>query len=281
MLNRSCLLLAILLLANALALDATSRAQTSQPSFDAAISQLAALIAYPLQKAGVTKVVFADLKGPDGQKHPAGRWLADQLADACNKGFPGLEVIIRPKNEEAAQGVDEAGNQKGFKSVEEWARGIGANLVVTGSFARLSDGIGISLSALTSSDSPHSIAQATGIVPVTNEITSLSGEPLPALKGQFPRAGVAGFGVPDCVYCPPPEYTKKARAAKLVGTAVLQVIITADGHATDISVKRSLDADLDAQAIKAVSKWRFKPAIGPRGQPVSVICPIEVTFRLY
>jgi outer membrane biosynthesis protein TonB len=34
-------------------------------------------------------------------------------------------------------------------------------------------------------------------------------------------------------------------------------------------------------AIAAVRTWRFKPALGPDGKPVTVNAPIEVTFRLY
>lgn len=156
--NRS--LLRVLPLGIGLSLIAASRAQTSRTSIDTAISQLTARIADPLQKAHATKVVFADLKGPDGQTHPFGRWLSDQLANSCNQDFPALEIIIRPQHEEAAQDVDEAGHQKqAFKSVEEWARSVGANVVVTGTFAKFSDGIGISLRALSSSDPARTLSK--------------------------------------------------------------------------------------------------------------------------
>ena len=72
------------------------------------------------------------------------------------------------------KGVDEAGNQKQvFKSMEEWARSVGASVFVAGTFAKTADGIGISLRALSSSDSPRSLAEATGLVPVSDEITTL------------------------------------------------------------------------------------------------------------
>jgi hypothetical protein len=35
------------------------------------------------------------------------------------------------------------------------------------------------------------------------------------------------------------------------------------------------------QAVKSVRKWKFKPASGPDGRTVAVICPIEVTFPFY
>jgi protein TonB len=104
-----------------------------------------------------------------------------------------------------------------------------------------------------------------------------------ALSSQTPAppASQAGASVPACVYCPPPEYTKKARKDKMEGTVVLKVTITPEGRATNISVTKSLREDLDTQAINAVAKWKFKPATAPDGKVVPVTCPIEVTFRLY
>ena len=66
-----------------------------------------------------------------------------------------------------------------------------------------------------------------------------------------------------------------------MGSVVLQVIITADGRATNITVVKGPGLGLEEEAIKAVKGWRFKPAVGPSGKPVPVIVPIEVTFRLF
>jgi TonB family protein len=282
MFNRDRSLLPILLLGIALPLATASRAQTPAASIDTTISQLAARIADPLQKVHATRVVFADLKGPDGQTHPFGRWISDKLANSCNKDFPGLEIIIRPQHEEAAGGVDEAGNQKQpFKSVEEWARSVGANVVVTGTFARISDVIGISLRAMTSSDQPRTLAEATGLVPVSDVITRLSPDPIPSPKDGIPRAGVGGVGVPECTYCPAPRYSGEARKSKAEGTVVLEVVITPDGRATNIKILRDPGGGLGSLAIEAVRKWKFKPADGPDGRPVAVLCPIEVNFRFF
>jgi TonB family protein len=275
-------LLPILLLAIAFPLASLSCAQTSATSTDTAISQLAASIAVPLQKVHATKVVFADLKGPEGQPHPVGRWLADQLANSCNKNFPDLEVIIRPENEEAATSEDEAGNQEQwFKSLEAWARNVGASVFVTGSFARTAGGIGISLRALSSSDSPRSLTEATGVVPVSDEITRLSSEPIPSPKDGIPHAGVGGVGVPKCIYCPPPQYSGDARKAKVEGTVVLQVVITTDGRAINVKIVKDPGNGLGMRAVESVRKWKFQPAVGPDGKPVAITVPIEVTFRLF
>jgi TonB family protein len=95
------------------------------------------------------------------------------------------------------------------------------------------------------------------------------------------RAGVNGVGTPTCIYCPDPLYSDEARKAKYQGTVVLNVIITADGRATDIHVAKGPGLGLEEKAIEMVRTWRFKPALGPNGRPVAVSIPIEVTFRLF
>jgi TonB family protein len=109
----------------------------------------------------------------------------------------------------------------------------------------------------------------------------VSSSKVSALPG-FARAGVNGVGVPTCIYCPIPNYTDKARAAKLNGTVVVQAVVTADGRAENISIVKGheLGLGLDDSAIRAVSEWRFKPATGPDGKPVAVVVPVEVTFRI-
>jgi periplasmic protein TonB len=95
------------------------------------------------------------------------------------------------------------------------------------------------------------------------------------------RAGINGVGVPVCLYCPIPQYSDEARKAKYQGTVVLQVTITTDGKAINISVVKGPGLGLEEKAIEAVKGWKFKPAVGPAGKPVATIVPIEVTFRLY
>ena len=105
---------------------------------------------------------------------------------------------------------------------------------------------------------------------------SNSGGPSPGAT----EAGKNGVSYPSCRECPAPVYTAAARAARFEGTVVLRVVIQPDGTATDIQVTKSAPYDLDANAIDAVKRWRFNPAIGPNGKPVAVITPIEVTYLL-
>ena len=84
---------------------------------------------------------------------------------------------------------------------------------------------------------------------------------------------------PQVVKSPPPNYSKEARKKKIEGTAVLWLIVGADGLPRNIRVARSLGYGLDEEAIKAVQKWRFRPSTVD-GHPVAVQINVEVSFRL-
>jgi TonB family protein len=109
--------------------------------------------------------------------------------------------------------------------------------------------------------------------------TSAAGASGGAMAGMA-RPGMAGVTVPACVYCPNPSFTDEARAAKFNGSVVLQVVVTADGRAENISVIRKAGYGLEQNAIETVKKWQFRPAKGPDGNPVATVVPIEVTFRI-
>lgn len=86
---------------------------------------------------------------------------------------------------------------------------------------------------------------------------------------------------PIAIYDPQPEYSERAREAKYQGTDVLSIIVQADGSvAPEIQVVKPLGLGLDAEAIKTVRTWKFKPAMR-NGAPVAVRVLIEVTFRLF
>jgi len=93
------------------------------------------------------------------------------------------------------------------------------------------------------------------------------------------RAGGA-VTAPRVIYAPDPQYTDKARKAKINGTVVVSLIVTADGRVRDVQVIKSLTPDLDRKAIEAFRKWKFNPATKD-GQPVAVQIKAEASFKLY
>ncbi len=109
------------------------------------------------------------------------------------------------------------------------------------------------------------------------------------------RAGTKGIAPPSCASCPEPKYTPEARGAKYQGTIILEAVISAGGTATYARAKQVQTLDrhivtppaldrawvsLEETAIDTIKQWRFKPAHGADGKPVTVLVPVEVTFRL-
>lgn len=76
-----------------------------------------------------------------------------------------------------------------------------------------------------------------------------------------------------------PKYTEAALRRKVQGVVELTAVILKDGNVGDTTVKRSLDEDLDQEAIKAVKQWQFKPGTKD-GEPVNVQVFIELSFTL-
>ena len=115
-----------------------------------------------------------------------------------------------------------------------------------------------------------------------SDVESVRSEPVITQNDGRPvfRPGQKGITYPSCLYCPEPQYSDEARAAKIQGVVSLQVIIQPDGHATNIQIVKGIGYGLDERAVEAVRRWRFKPAIGPNGTPVATITPIEVNFKL-
>ena len=78
------------------------------------------------------------------------------------------------------------------------------------------------------------------------------------------------------------EYPKSAsnQNGKFDGVCLLGLVVDANGMPRDVHVLRSLRPDFDANAIKAVEKYRFTPAMR-HGKPVAVSINIEVNFKTY
>jgi TonB family protein len=94
-------------------------------------------------------------------------------------------------------------------------------------------------------------------------------------SGELFRVG-PGIKAPRAVCAPDPEYTEEARLDLCQGSIMLGVVIAADGTTRSVWVVQSLGKGLDERAVKAVSTWRFAPAIKD-GEPVAVLVNVEST----
>lgn len=89
-----------------------------------------------------------------------------------------------------------------------------------------------------------------------------------------------GISAPIAIYSPTPAYSEEARKAKFAGTALLWIVVDAQGVVRNIRIAKHLGLGLDEEAVKTVNTWKFKPALR-QGLPVPVQMQVEVTFRLF
>jgi len=80
-------------------------------------------------------------------------------------------------------------------------------------------------------------------------------------------------------YQPNPEYSNRAARKKIQGDVRLSIIVTAEGTVRDPQVTKSLDKDLDKNAVERVKKWKFEPATKD-GKPVATHVAVEVSFHV-
>jgi TonB family protein len=119
-------------------------------------------------------------------------------------------------------------------------------------------------------------------IPFTAELKALVREKPPNDFPLIARPGENGVTYPACLYCPQASYSDEAVKAKIQGKVVLDVTIDETGKAKDIKVRAGLPAGLTEQAVEAVTKkWRLKPAVDAKGNPVAVRETLEITFHLY
>ena len=83
---------------------------------------------------------------------------------------------------------------------------------------------------------------------------------------------------PVLTYEVKPTYPPDAKAMKVEGTVELEAIIDTSGRVVSAMVTQSIPA-LDQAAIDAVKQWQFRPAL-LNGEPVNVICNIEMSFKV-
>ena len=100
-------------------------------------------------------------------------------------------------------------------------------------------------------------------------------------EGGPPGFYQAGVVLPRCAYCPDPQYTDEAREAKLQGTVTLQVLVGADGRASQIRIVRGIGLGLDDRAVQSVRGWKFVPAHDAARHAVPAWVTVEAVFRLF
>jgi len=121
--------------------------------------------------------------------------------------------------------------------------------------------------------------------------TSIGEGPDDGGMGNIPGQGVGvgghpgfyrpGMTSPKCAYCPDPEYTEEARKAKLQGHVLLQVLVGADGRASQVRILEGIGLGLDERAAQTIRGWKFVPAYDAAHKAVPSWVTIEAVFRLF
>jgi TonB family protein len=93
----------------------------------------------------------------------------------------------------------------------------------------------------------------------------------------LPRT-VGPVSAPNPVSKIDPKYPQDLIQEHVEGEVILYAVIRADGNVDSIQLVRSLDKQLDANAMQAFSQWKFHPATKD-GQPVTVEAIVHIPFR--
>jgi periplasmic protein TonB len=85
---------------------------------------------------------------------------------------------------------------------------------------------------------------------------------------------------PKAKHLQDPDYPESERKSAKEGRAFLHIVVDDQGKVRLPTVDSSPSPEFAKAAIEAVKKWTFEPA-KLNGQPVAVLIPVEMEFRLY
>ena len=104
--------------------------------------------------------------------------------------------------------------------------------------------------------------------------------PAPPTVQSRPAAQAAARIVPaEILSKPVPIYTEEARAKRIEGEVLLEVVLEASGRLHVVKIVRGLGHGLDDAAVHAAEQIRFKPALKD-GQPSDSTAVLHIIFQL-
>ncbi len=267
----------------------------SNPPYRAELKTLAGRILKRADKAkchpGSCTVLVANFTTPSGSTSRLAIQLADSISAELHAQGSGIQIVDRSRLEDYLVREHIPSDALKDRKAAQWlATEFQANIVLIGNIEQLGDHFNLLTELLNISNDKVGPQEAMKIAIQEQGEAFAPFEPYDeerpraakTLEHTSPpmRAGANGATVPECIHCPPPEYTNAARKVKFTGTVVLMVTVTEEGRASDIGVIKGVPYGLNEAAIKAVSAWSFRPATYG-GKPIATRVPIETTFRLY
>jgi TonB family protein len=76
-----------------------------------------------------------------------------------------------------------------------------------------------------------------------------------------------------------PQYPPTLISERVAGEVILYAVIRRDGSVDGIQLVRGIDPQLDANAVKALRQWKFRPG-AKQGAPVDLEAIVHIPFRL-
>ncbi|HMI50918.1 MAG TPA: energy transducer TonB [Candidatus Saccharimonadales bacterium] len=231
-------------------------------------------------KRANAKVVFVDeFLAPGAGRSQQGEYFTSFVATILKSHNQNMTVATLQKREPVAAGSSNSESAAPTKAKSQRIEHIVPEYLVTGTIETSSDTYTVHAMVRRAQDNSLLIEQSAVIL--RSEFADSLSEAFPPQTGDPVVKKVGAKRLPQCKYCPNPSYNERARAAHVEGTCVFEVLISLEGRAVKMHSVRQIGYGLDEQAFNAIKSWKFKPATDDQGDPIPVIVPIEVTFRLY
>jgi TonB family protein len=99
------------------------------------------------------------------------------------------------------------------------------------------------------------------------------------MNSDGPRTASSDISAPGPLRKVDPKYPPTLIKERVEGEVVLYAVIRRDGSVDSIQLVHGIDEQLDANAMEALSQWKFRPG-AKQGMPVEVEAIVHIPFRL-
>jgi TonB family protein len=234
-----------------------------------------------IQKAELHKIYVADFLNLSNKREFGGCYFASIFATNIAEQAKGFEVVNRIDAQRILAGLGRsAENLQSPEAVAKVANALHVDGMLLGTIIVADNKVKITLS-LRSAPTNQEIQTSQYQEPLQSDISGNwppSGVPSPEV---IYFSGLDGVSIPKCIECPNPSYTQEARAAHFQGVVVTSVLLTTEGKVGELRVIHDPKHGLAERCVEVIRKWRLKPAMDSRGNPVPVYVPIETSFQLF
>lgn len=254
------------------------------------MKDLSGYVSQAVKKSHLKNLLVMDFQGPQHFYTQLGRKLADDLHDAL-AADPTVSLVDRKQFTDfvarEALLIPEA-NQP---DPANWiASQLSANSFVTGEFEETDSDIILHVK-IYDCPKPQNIQNLKATFSKTNDMTSLerhsftaTGNDLrsgPAKPSSLPHSGQYGYGIPECLHCPQPQFSDEAVVRGAKCTIELIAEVDENGQIRNAFVMKGFFYGLSEKAVNGVKQWRMKPATDLDGKPLAVQQFVEITYRMY